>query len=50
MKIGVYSVTPENRFCVECKKKKCKGECKEFRDFIKAEQKKKKKKRKDIRS
>lgn len=48
MKIGVYTVTPENKFCVKCKKKKCTGDCKEYRDFIKTKQAKKTKKRNTI--
>jgi hypothetical protein len=46
MKIGVYTVTPENEICCKCKKKKCVGDCKEYRDFIKAEKSKGKKAKK----
>lgn len=38
MKIGVYTVTPENQVCFKCKKKKCKGDCKDFREYLKTEQ------------
>lgn len=31
---SVFSVTPENKFCFECKKKKCNGECKEFKEYM----------------
>lgn len=31
---SVYSVTPENKVCLTCKKKKCKGECKEFKEYM----------------
>lgn len=31
---SVYSVTPENEFCLACKKKKCVGECKEFKEHM----------------
>lgn len=31
---SVFSVTPENAFCLNCKKKKCNGECQEFKDYI----------------
>lgn len=31
---SVYSVTPENEFCLACKKKKCRGECKEFKEYM----------------
>ena len=46
MKIGAYTVTPENEVCCKCKKNNCKGDCKEFRAYIKAEQAKKKERRK----
>ena len=32
--ISVYSVTPENKFCFECKKKKCNGECREYKEYL----------------
>lgn len=28
----IYTVTPINRFCLTCTKKKCNGDCKEFRE------------------
>lgn len=31
---SVYSVTPENKFCFECKKKKCTGECREYKEYL----------------
>lgn len=31
---SVRNITPENEFCLKCKKK-CKGECKEFKEYIK---------------
>ena len=43
MTFGAYSVTPENRFCVNCKKEKCNGECAEFLEFQKKLKRKKKK-------
>lgn len=42
--VGVYSVTPENKFCFKCKKENCKGVCKEYREHIKAERQAKKEK------
>lgn len=30
-----YSVTPLNRFCLECKNTNCKGICKEFKEYKK---------------
>ena len=31
---SVRNITPENEFCATCKKKKCNGECKDFKEYI----------------
>ncbi len=36
---SVYTVTPENAFCLACKNKKCNGECKELREYLTGERK-----------
>lgn len=36
----MFDVTPENDFCLKCKKNKCNGECKEFKAYMRKQGKK----------
>lgn len=37
--LKVFSVTPENEFCLQCKKKKCNGNCEERKAYMREKRK-----------